>query len=242
MSIPQVPSQLKRGPVVALRAVFAGVGKVLMAAEKPKPAAPVAAQANGSAKRSGQDARMAHSRASGTSEPASRWRSLDQTGNVRLLSADDLDDEDREAAAVPEVTEQQAPAVQTPGPQAYQQAPAVQTPEPQAYQQAPAVQTPEQDASATQVRAWQVPAWQVPTSQIPVSQDPDSEPVPAAPAPPELPLPSYDTLTLPSIRARLRNLDVAQLRVLVAYENANAERPEVLGMLERRIEKLETGT
>jgi len=176
MSIPQVPSQLKRGPVVALRAVFAGVGKVLMAAEKPRTAVPVAAQADGSADRSGKDPRRPHSQPGGTSEPASRWRSLDQTGNVRLLSADDLDDEDREAAPAP--------------------------------------------------------AWQVPTSQVPASQDPS----------PELPLPSYDTLTVPSIRARLRNLNVAQLRVLVGYENANAERPEVLGMLERRIEKLETGS
>jgi hypothetical protein len=29
--------------------------------------------------------------------------------------------------------------------------------------------------------------------------------------------------------------------VLVAYEVTHAERPDVLGMLERRIEKLETG-
>jgi hypothetical protein len=209
MSIPQVPSQLKRGPVVALRAVFAGVGKVLMAAEKPKAAAPVAAQAHGTADRSGQVARTPHSQASRKDEPASRWRSLDQTGNVRLLSADDLDDEDRETARPPA-------------------APVPEAPE----QQVPVARPPEPRTSAGQVRPWQVPASQVPASQIPASQGPS----------PELPLPSYDTLTLPSIRARLRNLDIAQLRVLVAYENANAERPEVLSMLERRIEKLETGS
>jgi hypothetical protein len=56
-----------------------------------------------------------------------------------------------------------------------------------------------------------------------------------------LPLASYDTLSLASIRARLRPLDADQLRVLVNYEQSHAERPEVLGMLERRIEKLETG-
>ena len=59
---------------------------------------------------------------------------------------------------------------------------------------------------------------------------------------PALPLPGYDSLSLASIRARLRGLDVTQLRILVEYESKNAERPEVLGMLERRIEKLETGT
>jgi hypothetical protein len=54
-----------------------------------------------------------------------------------------------------------------------------------------------------------------------------------------LPLPRYDELSLASIRARLRGLDAGQLRVLADFERTNAERPEVLGMLERRIEKLE---
>jgi hypothetical protein len=36
-------------------------------------------------------------------------------------------------------------------------------------------------------------------------------------------------------------LDVGQLRVLLDYEAANAERAEFLGMFERRIEKLEAG-
>jgi hypothetical protein len=56
-----------------------------------------------------------------------------------------------------------------------------------------------------------------------------------------LPLPNYDALSLASIRARLRGLDVAQLKVLLDYEATNAERAEVLGMFERRIEKLEAG-
>lgn len=58
---------------------------------------------------------------------------------------------------------------------------------------------------------------------------------------PALPLANYDDLSLASIRARLRGLDVSQLRVLVGYESKHAERPEVLGMFERRIEKLEAG-
>jgi hypothetical protein len=56
-----------------------------------------------------------------------------------------------------------------------------------------------------------------------------------------LPLASYDDLSLASIRARLRGLDVSQLRILADYESKNAERPEVLGMFERRISKLEAG-
>jgi hypothetical protein len=61
---------------------------------------------------------------------------------------------------------------------------------------------------------------------------------PAQAGAPSLPLDNYDSLSLASIRARLRSLDSGQLKVLLDYEAVNAERPEVLGMLERRIEKL----
>jgi hypothetical protein len=43
------------------------------------------------------------------------------------------------------------------------------------------------------------------------------------------------------LRARLRNLDVTQVRGLVEYEKGHAGRTDVLGMLERRIAKLEAG-
>jgi len=51
-------------------------------------------------------------------------------------------------------------------------------------------------------------------------------------------VPGYDDLSLPSLRARLRSLDAAQLRLLVEYEKANAGRPDVVMMFERRIAKL----
>ena len=53
------------------------------------------------------------------------------------------------------------------------------------------------------------------------------------------PLPNYDELSVPSLRARLRNLDVTQVRQLAEYERAHAARAEVLTMFERRIAKLE---
>jgi hypothetical protein len=59
----------------------------------------------------------------------------------------------------------------------------------------------------------------------------------AAPAVPLLP--NYDELSVASLRARLRNLDVAQVRQLAEYEQAHAARVDVLGMFERRITKLE---
>lgn len=146
MSNPQITGRTRPGPTEALRAVFSGIGRILMAGEKSQVKA---------ASRAAQ-------------QP--RWRSLDQTGNVRLLTAEDLDDGygDRQ------------PAAEDLGGQVPEQRPAA------------------------------------------------------------LPLASYDTLSLASIRARLRSLDVAQLRTLIDYEATHAERPDVLGMLERRVEKLQT--
>lgn len=145
MGIPEVPEQIRRAPLLALRAVFAGIGRILMAADRP--AAPTPAD-----------------------QSNSRFRSLDQTGNVRLLSP-------REALSPREVLSPQE------------------------------VLSPDEMVSAEDT----------------------------------LPLPNYDSLSLASIRARLRGLDVGQLKVLLDHEAANAERPEVLRMFERRIEKLEAG-
>jgi hypothetical protein len=58
-------------------------------------------------------------------------------------------------------------------------------------------------------------------------------------APDAAPLPNYDELSVASLRARLRNLDVTQVRQLAEYERAHAARAEVLTMFERRIAKLE---
>jgi hypothetical protein len=56
---------------------------------------------------------------------------------------------------------------------------------------------------------------------------------------PGAPLPNFDELSVPSLRARLRNLDSAQVRQMLEYEQAHAARPEVITMFERRIAKLE---
>lgn len=67
-----------------------------------------------------------------------------------------------------------------------------------------------------------------------------AEPVTAAePTAAAAPLPNYDELSVASLRARLRNLDVAQVRQLAEYERAHAARADVLGMYERRIARLE---
>ena len=169
MRIPQqVPERVKEAPAQALRAVFSGIGQVLLVADRiknrgaePERARPVAA-APSAQSGSGQAA---------PASPAQR-RSLDQTGNVRLLSEED-------------------PA------------------------EPPAGQTV-MESSATEA----------------VAQSPAAEQA-------ALPVPNYDDLTVASLRARLRNLDQSQLRMLLDYEKAHAGRADVLTMFERRIAKLE---
>jgi len=64
---------------------------------------------------------------------------------------------------------------------------------------------------------------------------------PVAEAEPDVPLPNYDELSVASLRARLRNLDAAQVKLLAAYERAHAARADVITMFERRLAKLEAG-
>jgi hypothetical protein len=54
----------------------------------------------------------------------------------------------------------------------------------------------------------------------------------------DLPVPSYDSLSVPSLRARLRSLDAAQVGMLAEYERSHAGRADVVAMFERRIAKL----
>lgn len=68
---------------------------------------------------------------------------------------------------------------------------------------------------------------------------------PATPAPAEvgdtgvLPVPHYSELSVASLRARLRGLDIAQVRDLLSYERSHEDRANVIAMFERRIAKLE---
>jgi hypothetical protein len=172
MGISQIPDQIRRAPAEALRAVFAGIGRILLAADRPGQA-PTRTQPDATTARTTSAAQADRQRRTEPSRPAaeSRWRSLDQTGNVRLLSADEIDDYDLAGPAEESGVNGSVPESGTPA----------------------------------------------------------------------LPLADYDKLSLPSIRARLRALSPEELHVLADYERKNAERSEVIGMLERRIEKLESG-
>jgi hypothetical protein len=199
MRIPQqVAERVKEAPAQALRAVFSGIGQVLLVAdrvksrvaepERPQPAAAAAPRAQPS---------------SGAAAPGSetRWRSLDQTGNVRVLSGED--------AADPEPAEAE-PAQAEP-----------------AQAEAAEAETAEAETAGAPSPAVQ------PAAESPVTE--------MVTEPAALPVPNYDDLSVASLRARLRNLDQSQVRMLLDYEKAHAGRPDVLTMFERRITKLESG-
>jgi len=179
--LPDAAGQLKNAPVKVLRGIFSGIGQLLLAAERFRA---------DEARRHGvvQDDRYGqpagpHGEAVGQMTTADfvrtsprKFRSLDATGNVRVITSD--------MPAETSGENEQPPAATTPA--------------------AAAVAAADQAAATG-----------------------------------ELPVPGYDGLSVASLRARLRNLDAAQLRILLDHERSAANRPAVVTMFERRIAKLE---
>jgi hypothetical protein len=212
MPLPQVNDRIKEVPAQALRAVFAGIGQVLLVADKIRNRA--VEQVSGvttvtappreaaATKPATEPAAPAEPAAESAAEAGSdRWRSLDKTGNVRLISERD--------AAVPAQASEAPPAEAPPAAEA-----------------APAEAPPVADTA---------PAEAPPADAAPAA---DAAPDQAPPDETGLPLSSYGSLTIPSLRARLRVLNAAQITTLLDYERATQARPAVIGMFERRLAKL----
>jgi hypothetical protein len=242
---PQVTERVKEAPAQALRAVFSGIGQVLLVADRIKTRAAEPDRAHPPAAAS-QDA-ASHDAAAPRDE--TRWRSLDETGNVRLLSEADATpaspaangpanaakpetapETERPSADVTPVSEPDAAA----GPVAAAK-PTAAT-EPTASEATAATEPTVSEATAVASTATPEPTAVEPTAAA--ESAPTAEA--AEPGEPALPVPNYDDLTVASLRARLRNLDQSQVRVLLEYEKAHAGRAAVLTMFERRIAKLES--
>src|SRR6266851_1010949 len=220
MPLPQVNERIKEVPAQALRAVFAGIGQVLLVADKIRnraveqvsgttaattttaatappreapPTAPAAAPSTAPAEPQAETAPAEPQASTAPAEPqaepdSARQRSLDETGNVRLISPDD-------EAAEPAASAPPTPDITAPG----------------------------SDAP--------------PANQAPVA--PQAPAAPEATEPGALPLSNYDELTIASLRARLRVLSPSQISILLEYEKVTEGRPAVITMFERRLAKLE---
>jgi hypothetical protein len=189
MGIPQVPDQARKPPTLALRAFFAGIGKILLAADRPSTSSPPTGPKHAAPGRRGP-------RPTASAQVSVRRRSLDATGNVRLLEAEEL------AGYVMLAPDQAMPD-----------------------------SVPKDEVSTR-------PAMVLPVSTQPLT---GNVPVGASLVVHEVPVPGFETMSVAAIRARLRTLDVDQLQALLVHEHKSAARPEIIAMIERRIEKIESG-
>src|ERR1035441_10479412 len=274
MRYPQVTDRMKEAPIKALRAIFAGFGQVLLVADRARSRAleqdtaqdaehqppadqPVPARARERLERK---------------QPESKWRSLDETGNVRLLSDPDLADAGLAAAettgsagaagpgggpapaepdAAPAETDTAPPGADDALAETAAAAPetAAAATEPDAEGSDSGIAAPEPHVVIAEAAAAAVGPGQELAGALGAPAGPDTSGAAASPAgapaaagsPASPPLRNYDELTFASLRARLRNLDTSQLRVLVEYERAHEARDAVLTMFERRIAKLSSG-
>jgi hypothetical protein len=197
MRVPPVSERMKEAPAHALRAVFAGIGQVLLVADRIKNRA---TDTN-------------HAPSAAAPEPAAA------ASETAAAPADAAAAETAPAAGTAPVTPDAATT--TPASTAATAPPAA----------AAATATP-----ATTAR----PASSTPASATPPSATPAAASAAAAAAA-DLPVPHYDELSVASLRARMRGLDAAQLRILIDYESTHAERGTVLAMFERRLAKVEAG-
>jgi hypothetical protein len=161
-------------------------------------------------------------------------RDFDKTGNVRLLGGEDA------AAHAARRTARPGKAA---GTSKAAEASSTAETSPAAEADAPAESSRGAEASATAGTSKAAEASATAGTSKAADTDLAAEASPVAEAAEEPgdggpPLPNYDGLTVPSLRARLRNLDIGQVRQVLEYERAHAARPEVITMFERRIAKL----
>jgi len=250
MLVPKVTDRLKEAPAMVLRTVFAGIGQLLMAADKVR------------AQLQEQLAPEPHHSPAGQAESGRPQPEV--AGNVTLLSdrqgpGGQRARTARQAATKREparpATAQPAPARRTaakPVPARGTAKPAPAKPaaaEPVPAGQAPAEPAPAKPAPARGTAAKPPPARRTaakPAATKPAPAKPaatKSATTPAASPAPALPFAGYDGLSVASLRARLRGQGPDGVQAMLAYERATAHRDDVITMYERRLARLagETG-
>lgn len=212
MRVPQVNERVKEAPAHALRAMFAGIGQLLSATDKLRGKS---AQAPGTAETA---AKAPETTAANGAATAPEAAATTETVTIETPAAETT----AEAAAPADLAAPAAPETKAPTPDSASGGGHVKliSPEPTVEEAPPA-------AAAE------------PVATEPVAAEPAvAEATPSA----ELPIANYDGLAIASLRARLRNLSVAQLGQLIAYEKAHAARADVIAMFERRVAKIGSGS
>jgi hypothetical protein len=211
----QVNERVKEAPAHALRAMFAGIGRLLSVTDRirNKPA-PAAAPAD-----------------AGTVAP--------ETAAPETMAPDTAVPETTapETAAVPEAAVPEAAVPEAAVPEDQPTAPASSgTPHVKLLPTDPVLAS----ADTVEPPAAEAPAMEAPAAEPAPAPASTAEPTRTAPAT-ELPVPNYDDLSIASLRARLRNLSADQLSQLIEYEKGHAGRADVIAMFERRAAKLAEG-
>jgi hypothetical protein len=215
MRVPQVSERIKEVPAQALRGVFAGIGQLLLITDKLRNKTPVDA---------GAPRARTPERAKPVADATASELAVSQEKPVAAPPAGAKSSSVKSAPAKPDTAKAAAakPA-RTEAPKA------PQTPRTRDFDKTGNVRL--LNDAETSAAAVPADAAAPETAGGPAA---GSEPGDSGP-----PLPNYDELSVASLRARLRNLDVAQVRQLAEYERAHAARADVITMFERRIAKLE---
>jgi hypothetical protein len=248
MRVPQVSERIKEAPAQALRGVFAGIGQLLLITDKLRNKAPFGQQVPyARAPEAAPTAAPRSAPAEPVANPAPADRDVAAEPGAGQTARTPSTPKTPGAPRTPKIpaapkTPKSPPASEIrdfdktgnvrliTGGEAYDDEP------PAAPAQEPAPSTAEEPAPVAAPAPASVAAEPAEPSSMAAEEPPAAEEA-ADFAPP---LPNYDQLSIASLRARLRNLDVPQLMGLLEYEKGHAGRADVIVMFERRIAKLET--
>jgi hypothetical protein len=210
--------QMKERPASMLRAMFAGFGSLMSVMDKVrgKPAAEAPSDAEASAPAT-------------TPAPENTATAVAETAAPETVVAETVVAEtvvEPEVSTGPETVVAETVVVETVAPEAAAEPEATAAPETVAAETVtPETVTPETVAAEASTGPETVAA------EVPAVTEPSGE----------LPLANYDELSVASLRARLRNLSNDDLTLLMTYERAHQDRPEVIKMFQNRLIKMTTG-
>jgi hypothetical protein len=212
----QTPDRVKEAPTHALRAMFSGVGQVLTLPGRVW-------------RRGGhEDMAPAAADTATATVPAPRPAEAETPATEATVT-------ETVAPAEASTTVAKKPAAKKP---AAKTSPAETGTAKASAAKKPAARKPAAKAPSTKAAAGQASPAGTPAAAEVETSPVKEEKTQATAATADLPIPNYPDLTIASLRARMRGLDVAQLTTLLDYERAHDGRENVITMFERRLAKV----